>query len=230
MDVSEHILDVLNNPVPKTAGQISRDLVGRGLFKSKPNKLAGHIKRRYLKGLVERNLVVEFTPEDGESWEHARGLVKIFSRIKPRRVDALYQTNFLVAFTSFTSDFGFNKLPPVDPSLNLVAMAFLHKIRGKKPEFTKSIGLNLFNFLMIAKIKEYRDKIRLFMYKLPLDYADIDLLEKMLDYGFRLPEFPFDPNLENAENFLREVSEILNQTENTGSKGVSSATAHENTS
>ncbi len=211
-DVQRAILDIANTPIPISVTQISSELVSKGYYSSKePNKLSSYISRRYVRDLVKDNFLVEFSV-GSSPWRDARELTRIFSKIKPRRVGNLYQTNFVYSFSRPKILF----VPRVDPSFNLSAMVFIHRLLKKIKDSgmgitTEDIGVLLLNFVLSGRNTEERNKIRIFMYKKPIDYSTLDLMEKLLDFGLTLSDFPLSADYRKAKDFVVLVSGLANE-------------------
>ncbi len=207
--IAKKVLEIANSPIPRTLTGIARGLVSAGVFSTKyPNKLAPYLRRKYIDPLVQDSYLIVFEPGT-ESWDNARALVRMYSSIKPRRVGELYQTNFVYAF----SPVNMVLLPRVPQDLNLAAMAFSHKLSKRIGE--SQFGILLFNFILSGREPEFRNMIRLYMYKRRIDFDDLDLMEKFLDFGLKLDKFPFKPDSELAKQFV-DLVEI----QNTGSRGA----------
>jgi hypothetical protein len=125
-------------------------------------------------------------------------LLKRFSATKPRRIQALYQTNvFCTQETPLFAPF------PVDKETNLQLMALLMPfLQGKQlPAYAWSL-LNLF-----WAYRENRTRLRIEVYRLRYEDEQKERLEAALEAGSGLAQafdaLPFKPNLERAVAFLQ---------------------------
>ncbi len=189
----KELVDIMYSPVPMPASEVARRLVSKGVYKTRPDILATRIKKP-LAYLVSDGQVIEIKPGD-KGWDYARGLARTFLKIKPRRVSSLFQAHFLA---------GLARIPDIDPIFNMSVMAFIAK-------YKITDRMHLLNFVLCGKDSRVRDEMRIFLYKQPLDYDEIELMEGILDYGVNL-SLPFKPDLEKAKEFVRSL--------NTGSKGA----------
>ncbi|MCD6523019.1 MAG: hypothetical protein J7K68_04680 [Candidatus Diapherotrites archaeon] len=201
------IINICGQGAPILPVNIVRLLQKRGYFISKkPRKVIYKLKREVFSPLVDKNILLKYSPDQGEVWEKAIILSKIDAKKRrlptPRKVSELYQTHFLYLGENTTLP-NIYSLPDAPPDVNLEINAFLS--RFKKP---KNFTWEMLNLLMCASDKGVRDDLRVHLYILPLDYDEIELLEKVLEYGelFKGIHFPFKPDVDEAKGFLSRFS------------------------
>jgi hypothetical protein len=201
-------LDYCKSAVPAVPAGIARHLKKRvsGFYPSSPaRKITPLMKKDVLAPLEEEGFLVKYAP-DRPGWGKARALLSRYDKKgepKPRGVRELYHANFLYLEES---DFPTIKsLPKPDEELNLDLVVLLSKF-GR----TKMHTWDMLNLLLCASNKENSDRLRLYLYKLPIDYSRVEILERVLEYGQEYSHyaFPFKPDLENAKIFLGKMTQI----------------------
>ncbi|MCD4740685.1 hypothetical protein K8R43_05880 [archaeon] len=192
--------------IPRSSISIARQLKKKvaGFYpNSPPKKITPLMKKNILGPLEEDGFLIKYTPEK-TSWKKARLLLTLYhekGKPKPRKITELYQTNFL-----YLEDTVFpliKNLPKPEPELNLDLVVLLSKFKK-----TETYTWDLLNLLLAASKEE--DQLRIYLYKLPIDYNKIEILERILEYGkeYTHIQFPFKPDQENAKNFLRKITEF----------------------
>jgi hypothetical protein len=205
--VQEKVLEACRSSVPKTPLEIAASLKKTlpGFYKATPaDKIVARIKQAYLNSLVERGLLVEYSP-DSSVWANARALIKYFrekeGKEPPRKLSSLYQINFLC----IGGDPWFYKIPAL-ANINLEMCSFLYP-RVQKRKFVGFFA-NLVN-LCWCYGTEYRERMRLELYATGLDDNEKERLEKALELSTEARYFyetlPFKPNPQAAIAFLNEL-------------------------
>lgn len=202
--VKEETINFCKRPIPVAAIEIVRYLKRKvpGFYRKTPaKKIVGKFRGVVLAPLVEDGFIVEYKPED-PVWYKVRALVSRFqTKKKPRKVSAFYQVNFL--YVGGETYPRVDKLPQPEKELNLDLVVFLSKFEKEK------MGVwDLINLLLCGGEREYQEKLRIYLYKLPFDYNEIEILEKVLDYApdFKLEGFPLAPDINSAFSFLEKLS------------------------
>ncbi len=188
----DDLVNTLYSPVPLPATEVARRLVRKGIYRTRNASVLAYRIKDKLENLVMSGYVLAYVP-GSPGWVQARGLAAHFLSIKPRNTPKLYQSNFLYPAQKL--------FPRPDPLLNLSAMVFIYKY-GVDP-------MELVNFILCGSDRETHNEIRLFLYKQHLDYSDITLLERLLE--FNQTSVPFKPDVERAKQMLSHL--------NTGIKG-----------
>jgi len=201
-------LDYCRNPVPAVPVGIARHLKKHvsGFYPTSPaRKITPMLKKDVLAPLEEEGFLVKYTPEK-PGWTKARTLLSRYNKKnepKPRGVNELYHTNFLYLEESEFPTI--KNLPKPDEELNLDLVVLLSKF-GR----TRTHTWDMLNLLLCASKKEHGDRLRLYLYKLPIDYGRVEVLERILEYGQEYTHyvFPFNPDFENAKTFLSKMTQI----------------------
>ena len=198
-------LHFCSNYVPRSLSGIAKQLKSvPGFYPNTPPEKLGRQVRALLEPLVAAGLLLRYTPENN-CWGRAREMAtkanQRLGRPAPRRIGELYQTNFMY---SYDPGLPIIELPNPGSEMNFEANVLMHKF--EKP---KNYTWEMLNLLLAARDKKTRDGLRLFLYSLPLDCSEVELLEGVLEFGydFRDTEFPFKPSAENAKSFLRGLAE-----------------------
>ena len=213
-DLQGTIIKVCSTPVPLTMSGITRKIQELGGVSPYPQRArvdrrAKRIKR-IVDSLVSDGVLVKIT-KGSEPWKIARELASRFLEIKPRNPGDMYQSHFLAYLSVRCAGRPPSFLPSINPIYNIGIIAMLEKILSKTRTNEKTIS-NFVNFMLLANEKSKKDEIRLFLYALPIDYSEIDTLEKLLDYGEQL-DLPYSGDITSAKRFLTGLFK------NTGSKG-----------
>ncbi|MCD6414874.1 MAG: hypothetical protein J7L23_04600 [Candidatus Diapherotrites archaeon] len=206
LDVEKLVVGYCRKPIPSTTSEIVRYLKARvpSFYPKTPTKkVAKKFREDILTPLRDEGFIIEYLPGDNV-WLKARALVSYHhkkSTTKPRKLNALYQTNFL--YLGRETHPLIKRLPKVDKELNLDLVVFLSRF-----DKAKMNTWDLINFLLCARDDTSKAKLRLFVYKLPFDYNEVELIEKVLDYGseFRLEGFPLSGDVNSAMGFLERLS------------------------
>lgn len=212
VEVGESIIDFCKSPVPRTASQIVNWL--KSTFpsfypKSRTDLVVKFLHLYWLNELVKECKIMKFTPLDKEDWNKARGLMSHFSKQqqvkRPRKLSALYQTNFFLAGKN-----EFSLKPPALKELNLDMFALLSRFRLSHLE---NFQLNLLNLLSChaASAGAERDMVRLAVYASDAGFTqeERDLLERFLELSGDervkplLNSIPFRPDPQKAVAFLK---------------------------
>jgi hypothetical protein len=203
--MKKEVLRCCRKPVPTTPVDVVRHLKKRfpSFYPGTPSRKAVYQVRTHILHPLEKDgLLVAYRRKD-QVWEKAVGLVRVYSRKNkkktPRKLQEVYQTNFAYLEDNQT----IIKLPTPDKETNLDLVVFLSRFEKPKNYFWKVL-----NLLLCCKDTKQRDRLRVFIYTLPLDYQGVNILEKVLEYGEEYKKFdvPLQPNLDEAKKFLEELS------------------------
>ena len=203
----DETIDFCRSVEPKHIIAIANHLQNRvrGFYpKSKPHKITPHLKKHVLDQLESKGFLVKYTPKD-DCWVKVVALIHNQARLRgekrPKGYRTAYQTNFLY-LTRDESAPQIHGLPKPHKEMNLDLVAILS--RFDKRRLTTWQLLNLF---LCCADRKGKDQLRLHLYSTGLEEGNINLLEKVLDYGsdFKNINFPFTPNLENAKKLLNSL-------------------------
>ena len=194
------------NPIPATSISITRHLKKKvsSFYPNSPaKKITPRIKKNILKPLEEEGFLVKYTTTS-PAWSKARALVSRYKKVGeplPRGITELYQTHFLYLEESYFPTI--KNLPKPNEELNLDLVVMLSKF-----EKTRTYTWDMLNLLLCSSKENTSNQLRLYLYKLPLDYNQVEILEKILEYGteYSYITFPFKPDIENAKIFLRKIT------------------------
>lgn len=202
----ELVLTYCSSYVPRTAAGVARELKARlpGFYpKTLPQRL-----RRQIASLAEpllaAGLLVAYTPTSA-AWPRAREMAtkgaKAAGEAPPRNTSELYQANFL--YSPGNTPLPVVALPLPSAELNFEMRALLH--RFAKPE---NYTWEMLNLLMAASVPRQRDDLRLHLYVLPLDHSEVELLERVLEFGgdFIGIRMPLRPSVDEAKGFLEALA------------------------
>ncbi len=203
--IKEEIITLCASPFPRTPVSIIRKLkdVEPNFYRnSPPPQVVSKLRKKFLTPLKRKRILIEFKDED-DCWGKAKQLCNYRARKNsepvPRKVSALYQTHFLLSGDE--KNFIFSHLVKPTKELNLDMRGFLH--RFEKPE---DYHQNMINLLLASS--ERFTELTTFLHQLPIDYKEVNILEKVLEHGSRYKglDLPFSPDFENAKYFLRELT------------------------
>lgn len=194
------------SPLPSTITNITRHLKQNvsGFYPTTPSKKITHrTKKDIIQPLIDDGFIIEYYPGN-RAWYKARTILSKYKKKgnpRPRGVKRLYQTNFLyLKETNFPT---IKDLPKPHEELNVDLVVMLYSFQKKEDYLW-----NMLNLLLCSSNEKKQDRLRIFLYKLPIDYDKINMLEKVLEYGeeYSHINFPFEPKVENAEKFLKEIT------------------------
>ena len=169
--------------------------------KSHPSHIIKYVERDVLLPLEEDGFLVSYIPGEA-AWKKAGELVRHESKRRGvggrGKINKLYQTNFLYWGRPGQLPTIY-RLPKPKKEMNLDLAVFLHRFH-KPPNYT----WEMINLLMSASVKKQRDDLRIHLYVLPFDYNEVELLERVLEFGedFKNLNFPFRANIDEAKGFL----------------------------
>lgn len=200
------VLAYCSSYVPRTAAGIARELKTRlvGFYPKTPAQRLRHQVKALAEPLLGSGLLVAYTPTS-LSWPRAREMAtkgaKAAGEAPPRNTAELYQANFL--YSPGNSQLPTVALPTPSAELNFEMRALLH--RFARPE---NYTWEMLNLLLAASVPRQRDDLRLHLYMLPLAQGEIELLERVLDFGeaFASVSLPLKPSVDEAKGFLEELA------------------------
>jgi hypothetical protein len=206
----EATLDYCRNPIPKTPSDITKQLQKKvaGFYKkSNPMKVVLFTRKYVLNPLVADGFLVRYTSLEGDAWYKSRGLLVDFSKKRklpvPRKINELYQINFLYLVEGSPQLPLPKRLPKPDAELNLDLVVLLQRF-DKPPNYLWA----MLNFFLSCSKKEDKERLRLYVYSLGLDEEMLDVFEKLFDYTdeYKIYRFPFKPDIEESEEFIGKLT------------------------
>ncbi|NYZ80085.1 hypothetical protein H0N95_02435 [Candidatus Micrarchaeota archaeon] len=202
-------LEFTRFPVPRTSSDIVRALRindKRFYAKTPTSQVVKLLRRNVLEPMIEKNLILQYSADDLETWPRARSLLSYFyskqDRPSPRKVAELYQANFL-----YLADDALAFRLPAFKDINLDACALLFN-HVRKKEF-KNFGFDMLNLIQCYSNASMRDRIRIEIYRLSFEEKEKSTLLRTLEVTSSshlvqefFNSFPFQPNLQKSLDFM----------------------------
>jgi len=204
----QEIVEFCKYPIPRTGSDIVRILKNkvRNFYpKTTPKRIVKDIYEKLLQPLINQGYIIEYNIKDPE-FQYARKLVSLYFknqiRKSPRKIEKLYQVNFLLLGDPKFLD----NLPTIKSiNLQMCAMAYNFVKEKKINNFT----WKLINLLWCYSIPGFRSKINVEIEKVNFTEKEKDLLVSLLNnynnFAHLYNELPFNASLQKAVEFLLEL-------------------------